>query len=145
MKKNRFCDFWSQKTVILALNFWKTCQDNKKMTWLPGTWVKISTSSSFMTFHNKIFVVFVFNEISKRMIVTIEKEPSEYFQRLHFWNQWIPLIKMYCRVRYLLDFDLKIHSGQVCRSSCCRIRHPNESLCDHHFLVVLFSKKQNEY
>ena len=37
-----------------------------------------------MTFHNKIFVVFVFNEISKRMIVTIEKEPSEYFQRLHF-------------------------------------------------------------
>jgi hypothetical protein len=26
----------------------------------------------------------VFDEISKGMIVTIEKEPSEYFQRLHF-------------------------------------------------------------
>ena len=34
----------------------------------------------------------------------------EYFQRLHFWNQWVPLIKMHCRVRYSFDFDLKIHS-----------------------------------
>ena len=67
----------------------------------------------FMTLRYRIFVVFVFDEISKGMIVTIEKEPSEYFQRLHFWNQWVPLIKMHCRVRYLLDFDLKICSGQV--------------------------------
>ena len=34
----------------------------------------------FMTFHNRIFVIFVFDKISKGMIVTIEKEPSEYFQ-----------------------------------------------------------------
>ena len=70
----------------------------------------------FMTFHNRIFVVFVFDKISKGMLVTIEKEPSEYFQRLHFWNQWVPLIKTQCRVRYLLDFDLKIRSGQVCNT-----------------------------
>ena len=46
-------------------------------------------------------------------IETIEKETSEYFQWLHFWNQWVPLIKMHCRVRYSFDFDLKICSGQV--------------------------------
>ena len=41
LKKIRFCDFQSQKIKILAqsrLIFWKTCQDSKKMTWLPGTW-----------------------------------------------------------------------------------------------------------
>ena len=35
LKKNRFCDFLSQKIIISAqsrLNFWKTCQDSKK--WL---------------------------------------------------------------------------------------------------------------
>ena len=52
--------------------------------------------------------------LSKDMLVTIEKELGEYFQRLHFWNQWVPLIKMHCRVHYSLDFDLKIRSGQVC-------------------------------
>ena len=40
------------------------------------------------------------------------KELGEYFQRLHFWNQFVPLIKMHYRVRYSLDFDLKIRSGQ---------------------------------
>ena len=34
----------------------------------------------FMTFHNIIFIVFVFDKISKGMLVTKEKEPSEYFQ-----------------------------------------------------------------
>ena len=51
-----------------------------------------------MTFHYRIFVVFVFDKISKGMLVTIEKELGE----------------MHCSVRYLFDFDLKIHSGQVC-------------------------------
>ena len=37
-----------------------------------------------MTFHYKIFVVFVFNKILKGMLVTIEKELGEYFQQLHF-------------------------------------------------------------
>ena len=69
-----------------------------------------------MTFHYRIFVVFVFDKISKGMLVTIEKELGEYFQRLHFWKQWVPLIKMHCRVHYLFDFDLKIRSGQVCFS-----------------------------
>ena len=68
----------------------------------------------FMTFQYRMFVVFVFDKTSKGMLVTIEKELGEYFQQLHFRNQWDPLIKMHCRVRYLFDFDLKIHSGQVC-------------------------------
>ena len=55
------------------------------------------------------------------MIVTIEKEPSEYFQWLYFWNQWVLLIKMHCWVLYLLDFDLKICSGQVCKQ-CATIK-----------------------
>ena len=38
------------------------------------------------------------------MLVTIEKELGEYFQRLHFWNQWVPLIKMHRRMRCLFDF-----------------------------------------
>ena len=63
------------------------------------------------------------------MIVTIEKEPSEYFQRLHFWNQWVPLIKMHFRVRYSLDFDLKSRSGQGCDLVPCRhLRHSSEPI-----------------
>ena len=38
----------------------------------------------FITFYNVIFVVFVFDKISKGMLVTIEKELGEYFQQLHF-------------------------------------------------------------
>ena len=67
-----------------------------------------------MTFHNRIFVIFVFDKISKGMLVTIEKELGEYIQWLHFWNQSVPLIKMNCRVRYSFDFDLTIRSGQMC-------------------------------
>ena len=37
-----------------------------------------------MTFHYRIFVVFVFDRISKGMIVTIDKVPSEYFNRYIF-------------------------------------------------------------
>ena len=41
LKKNLFCNFRSQNIIISARsqrNFWKTCQDSKKMTWLPCTW-----------------------------------------------------------------------------------------------------------
>ena len=37
----------------------------------------------FMTFHNIIFIVFVFDKISKGMLVTIEIALGEYFQQLH--------------------------------------------------------------
>jgi hypothetical protein len=37
-----------------------------------------------MTFHYRIFVVFVFDKILKGMLVTKEKELGEYFQRLQF-------------------------------------------------------------
>ena len=73
------------------------------MSFLTSPRPKFKNHLIFMTFHNRIFFIFVFDKISKGMIVTIEKEPSEYFQRLHFWNQ--------------LDFDFKIRSGQVCRPS----------------------------
>ena len=45
------------------------------------TEAKISKSSSF---YDCFFVIYVLDKISKGMIVTIEKEPSEYFQQLHF-------------------------------------------------------------
>ena len=32
----------------------------------------------------EFYVVFVFDKISKGMLVTIEKDLEEYFQRLHF-------------------------------------------------------------
>ena len=35
------------------------------------------------------------------------------------------MIKMHCRVRYLLDFDLKIRSGQCDWQMECRLRHDN--------------------
>ena len=38
LKKIRFCDFRSQKIINpywSQLNFWKNCQDSKKITWLP--------------------------------------------------------------------------------------------------------------
>ena len=63
----------------------------------------------FITFHNRIFVVLSFEVFLPRRP---QKEPSEYFQRLHFWNQWVPLIKTQYRVCYLLNFDLKLRSGQ---------------------------------
>jgi hypothetical protein len=72
------------------------------------------TNHSFMTFHNIIFVILGFEVVWHRQPRQPQKELGEYFQRLHFWNQWVPLIKMHCRVCYLFDFDLKIHSGQVC-------------------------------
>ena len=74
--------------------------------------LKFQNHLVLMTFRYRIFVIFVFDKISKGMLVTIEKELGEYFQQLHFRNQWDPLIKMQCRVRYLLDFDLKLLSGQ---------------------------------
>ena len=67
----------------------------------------------FITFHNIIFVVLSFEVVWPRRPRCPRKEPSEYFQWLHFWNQFVSLIKMHYRVRYSLDFDLKIHSGQV--------------------------------
>ena len=68
----------------------------------------------FITFYNRIFVVLNFEVVWPRRPRRPRKEPSEYFQRLHFWNQFVPLIKMHYRVRYSLDFDLKSRSGQGC-------------------------------
>ena len=68
----------------------------------------------FITFHNRIFVILSFEIVWPWRPRRPRKEPSEYFQRLHFWNQFFPLIKMHYRVRYSLDFDPKIRSGQVC-------------------------------
>ena len=76
-----------------------------------------------MTFHNRIVVVSSFEVLWPRWPRRPRKELGEYFQRLHFWNQWVPLIKMHCMVRYLFDFDLKIRSGQVC-PTYSSIPHP---------------------
>jgi hypothetical protein len=57
----------------------------------------ISKSSLvFMTFHYRIFVVFVFDKIYFTVY--------DYIFEISGFN---------CRVRYLFDFDLKIRSGQV--------------------------------
>ena len=67
----------------------------------------------FMPFYNGFFVVLSFKVVWPRQPRRPRKEPSEYFQRLDFWNQWVPLIIMHCRMCYLLDLYLKICSGQV--------------------------------
>ena len=77
------------------------------------TKAKISKSFNFNTFYNRIFVILNFEVVWPQRPRRPWKEPSEYFQRLRFWNQFVPLIKMHYRVRYSLDFDLKIRSGQV--------------------------------
>ena len=41
--------------------------------------------------------------------------PSGFMSSGHLSS--VPLIKTHSRVRYLLDFDLKIRSGQVCGPS----------------------------
>ena len=41
-----------------------------------------------MTFHNIIFVVLSFEVVWPRQPRRAQKESSEYFQWLHFWNQW---------------------------------------------------------
>ena len=71
----------------------------------------------FLSF-NRIFVVLNFEVVWPRQPRLPRKEHSDYFQRLHFWNQFVSLIKMHYRVRCLLDFDLKIPSSQVCKPSC---------------------------
>ena len=96
-----------------------------------------------MTFHYRISVVFVFHKISKGMQVTLEKELGEYFQQFHFQNQWVPLIKMYCSMRYLFDFDLKICSGQVWAVCICSFCKSFEWMCIHKGrLVITFMQPQ---
>ena len=68
----------------------------------------------FNEFWFRIFVVLSFEVVWPRQPWRPRKEPSEYFQQLHFWNQFVPLNKMHYRVRYSLDLDLKIRSGQGC-------------------------------
>ena len=74
-----------------------------------------------MTFHIRIFVILGFKVVWSRQPQQPQKELGEYFQWLHFWNQWVPLIKMHCRVRYLFDFDLKICSSQVWLTNFCKL------------------------
>ena len=83
------------------------------MSFLRSPRPKFQNHLVFMTFHNGISVVSSFEVVWPLRPWRPRKVLGEYFQRLHFWNQWVPLIKMHCRVRYLLDFDLKIRSGQV--------------------------------
>ena len=75
---------------------------------------KFQSHLVFYTFHNRIFVIVSFEVVWPRRPRRPQKEPSECFQRFHFWNQFVPLIKMHYRVRYSLDFDLKSRSGQGC-------------------------------
>ena len=97
----------------------------------------------FLTFHYRIFIFFVFNKFSKGMLFTAEKELGEYFQWLHFWNQWVLLIKMYCSISYLFDFDLKIHSGQVWAVCICSFCKSFEWMCIHKGrLVITFMQPQ---
>ena len=56
-------------------------------------------------------------EILKNRPQQPQKELGEYFQWLHFLNQWLPLIKMHYNVPHLFDFHPKITSGQGWRSS----------------------------
>ena len=76
------------------------------------TEAKFWISSIFNEFWFRIFSVLSFEVVWPQRPRRPRKEPSECFQKLHFWNQWVPLIKMHYRVRYSLDFDLKIRSGQ---------------------------------
>ena len=59
---------------------------------------KFWISSSFYKFSFRIFVILDFEVVWPRRPRRPQKEPSEYFQPLHFWNQWVPLIKMHYRV-----------------------------------------------
>ena len=60
-----------------------------------------------MTFLNRIFVVLSFEVVWPRRPQCPRKELGEYFQWLHFWNQFVPLIKMHYRVRYSLTLISK--------------------------------------
>ena len=64
---------------------------------------------------------------------------------LHFWNQFVPLIKMHYTVRYSLDFDPKIRSGQVCcpqkgvwvssrKNAKARILHPPRRNANYEYI-----------
>ena len=57
--------------------------------------------NSIMKSHKNYMIMVVF-EVTEAKISTIT-----------IWNQFVPLIKMHYRLRYSLDFDLKIRSGQV--------------------------------
>ena len=51
------------------------------------------------------------DRILKGMPVTAEKELGEYFQQLHFWNQWVPLSK--CTVECDICLTLILKSAQA--------------------------------
>ena len=93
-----------------------------------------------MTFHNIIFVVSSLEVVWPQQPWRPRKELGAYFQWSHFWNQWVPLIKMHCRVCYLLDFDLKIRSDQV-----CIIQWDLSTLsCHHSFWKSPLKENQNQ-
>ena len=48
------------------------------------------------------------------------------------------LIKMHYRVRYLLDFDLKVRSGQV----CLIVRKPKRNCTTYILFSIIFVKEQ---
>ena len=58
----------------------------------------------------KILFGFGFVEVSKTDLCELKKRWGNVFQLLHFWNQWLPLIKMMYSVPYLFDFHPKITS-----------------------------------
>ena len=102
--------------------------------------VKISKSSSFYEFSFRIFIqnfhsflLIHFKNYAKQS----RKELGKYFQRLHFWNQWVPLIKMHYRVRYSLVFDLKIRSGQVCWDHLGTIQGPHRDNSNKNRMVCI--------
>ena len=94
--------------------FWDQSQANSAL--YSAFWSVEPTNFKNVIFENIHWALFEVAEVEvvwPRRPWRPQKEPSECFQKLHFWNQWVLLIKMHCRVHYLLDSDLKTRSGQV--------------------------------
>jgi hypothetical protein len=104
--------------------------------WRPG--IAVSVTQRHCVF--KPITRWFWNFLSSMTSKTISKPqqpqnlPSGFYFKLHFWNQWLPLIKMHCAVRYLFDFDLKIRSGQVCCQHNCTALKKNENKRNFPFL-----------
>ena len=130
------CKIYIQNNCSVA--YFHLCSGSN---WFQKMWFKIESTGRilrllrfrghFRPFHCRIFVTFVFDKIS---LVTIKKRLGDYFQQLHFWNQWVLLIKMHWKMCYLFDIDLKRLLRPGVMHVCGFMPNLNEILDNSHLM-----------
>ena len=79
---------------------------------------KIWISSIFDEFSFRIFTVLSFEVVWPQRPRRPQKGPSEFFQKLHFWNQCVQTKKMRYVTTLSSTFSLNLPTEEVCKLIC---------------------------